>query len=192
MRRPSSTAPTIVAKLSSVRTMSATFFVTSVPVMPMPTPMSALLMDGASLTPSPVIATMSPRFLNAFTICTLCAGDTRANTRTRSSRSASASSDSPESSSPVMHSSARDASPSCLPMANAVPAWSPVIITVFTPARRKVSTASSASGRIGSFIPTTPKKVRFLSASAKGSVCPDSDAGSFLATASVRSASCAI
>ena len=36
--------------------MSATFFVTSVPVMPMPTPMLARLIDGASFTPSPVMA----------------------------------------------------------------------------------------------------------------------------------------
>ena len=41
--RPSSTAVTIDAKLSSVRTMSAASFVTSVPVMPMATPMSAVL-----------------------------------------------------------------------------------------------------------------------------------------------------
>ena len=58
MRLPSPTAETMVAKLSSVRIISATFFVTSVPVMPMPTPISAFLMDGASLTPSPVIAVM--------------------------------------------------------------------------------------------------------------------------------------
>ena len=56
MRRPSSTAPTMVAKLSSASTMSATPLVTSVPVMPMPTPMSALLIEGASFTPSPVMA----------------------------------------------------------------------------------------------------------------------------------------
>ncbi len=36
----------MVAKLSSASTMSATFLVTSVPVMPIPTPMSARLMDG--------------------------------------------------------------------------------------------------------------------------------------------------
>ena len=53
---PSETAVTIVAKLSSARTISATFFVTSVPVMPIPIPMSALFIDGASLTPSPVMA----------------------------------------------------------------------------------------------------------------------------------------
>ena len=56
--RPSSTAATIVAKLSSASTMSAASFETSVPVMPMAMPMSAVFSAGASLTPSPVIATI--------------------------------------------------------------------------------------------------------------------------------------
>ncbi len=68
----------MVAKLSSASTMSATFLVTSVPVMPMPTPMSAALMEGASLTPSPVMAMMAPRFFQAVTMRTLCSGCTRA------------------------------------------------------------------------------------------------------------------
>ena len=70
----------MVAKLSSASTMSATFFVTSVPVMPMPTPMSALLMEGASLTPSPVMAVMQPFAFQAFTMRTLCSGCTLAYT----------------------------------------------------------------------------------------------------------------
>ena len=53
---------------------------TSVPVMPMPTPISADLMEGASLTPSPVIAVTSPRAFQALTIRTLCSGCTRAYT----------------------------------------------------------------------------------------------------------------
>ena len=57
---PSSTAPMMVAKLSSASTRSAAPLLTSVPVMPMPMPMSARLMDGASLTPSPVMATTLP------------------------------------------------------------------------------------------------------------------------------------
>ena len=60
MPRPPSTAATIVAKLSSVRIMSPASFVTSVPVIPIATPMSARLSAGASLTPSPVIATTLP------------------------------------------------------------------------------------------------------------------------------------
>ena len=58
--RPTSTAATIVAKLSSASTMSAASLETSVPVIPMATPMSAAFSAGASLTPSPVIATVMP------------------------------------------------------------------------------------------------------------------------------------
>ncbi len=68
----------MVAKLSSVRTMSAAFFVTSVPVMPMPVPMSAALRAGASFTPSPVMAVTIPRAFQACTMRTLCSGCTRA------------------------------------------------------------------------------------------------------------------
>ena len=50
----------MVAKLSSVRIITAASLETSVPVMPMATPMSAFLSAGASFTPSPVMATMSP------------------------------------------------------------------------------------------------------------------------------------
>ena len=48
----------MVAKLSSVRIITAASFDTSVPVMPIATPMSAFLSAGASFTPSPVMATM--------------------------------------------------------------------------------------------------------------------------------------
>ena len=53
---------------------------TSVPVIPIATPISANLSDGASFTPSPVIDTIFPCSLNAFTILTLCSGETLANT----------------------------------------------------------------------------------------------------------------
>ena len=76
--RPSSTAATIVAKLSSASTMSAASLETSVPVMPIATPMSAVFSAGASLTPSPVIATIAPPRCSAFTIRSLCSGLTRA------------------------------------------------------------------------------------------------------------------
>ena len=49
-----------MAKLSSVSTMSAASLDTSVPVMPMATPISAVFSAGASFTPSPVIATVVP------------------------------------------------------------------------------------------------------------------------------------
>ena len=65
---PSSTAFSIDAKLSSVRTISAAPLATSVPVIPIAMPISAALRLGASLTPSPVIAQIFPFALNALTI----------------------------------------------------------------------------------------------------------------------------
>jgi len=53
---PSSIADTIVAKLSSISIISAVPFATSVPVMPIDTPISDFFNAIASLTPSPVIA----------------------------------------------------------------------------------------------------------------------------------------
>ena len=58
MPLPSSTAFSIDAKLSSVKTISALFLATSVPVIPIATPISAAFKEGASFTPSPVIATI--------------------------------------------------------------------------------------------------------------------------------------
>ena len=78
MVRPSSMAVTMVPNESSTRIMSAASLDTSVPVIPMATPMSARLSAGASLTPSPVMATISPCFLRARTIFNLCSGLTRA------------------------------------------------------------------------------------------------------------------
>jgi len=57
---PKNALLTIVEKLSSARTMSLASLATSVPVIPMATPMSASFRAGASFTPSPVIATMWP------------------------------------------------------------------------------------------------------------------------------------
>ena len=78
MARPSRTAATMVAKLSSSSTMSAASLATSVPVTPMATPMSARLSAGASLTPSPVMATTSPRACSALTMASFCSGEVRA------------------------------------------------------------------------------------------------------------------
>ena len=82
MTRPSSTAATMVAKLSSSNTMLAAPLATSVPVIPIATPMSAFFNAGASFTPSPVIATIWSWRLNASISCNLCSGDTRAKTET--------------------------------------------------------------------------------------------------------------
>mmetsp|Transcript_33773 Transcript_33773/g.77913 ORF Transcript_33773/g.77913 Transcript_33773/m.77913 type:complete len:286 (-) Transcript_33773:366-1223(-) len=81
MRRPSSTPRTMEAKLSSRRIMSAAVLDTSVPAIPMATPMSAFLRAGASFTPSPVTATTSfSSSWNAFTIWSFWAGEVRAKT----------------------------------------------------------------------------------------------------------------
>ena len=76
--RPLTTALTMVAKLSSARIMAAASLDTSVPVMPIATPMSADLRAGASFTPSPVMATIFPFRFQALTMRILCSGDTRA------------------------------------------------------------------------------------------------------------------
>ena len=80
MFRPFSTALTIVAKLSSVSTIAAASFATSLPVIPMATPISDCFSAGASFTPSPVIATIFPRSCHARTIRILCSGETLAYT----------------------------------------------------------------------------------------------------------------
>ena len=58
----------MLAKLSSWSTISAASFATSVPAMPIAIPMFAPERAGASLTPSPVIATISPFSCNEATI----------------------------------------------------------------------------------------------------------------------------
>ena len=80
-RRPSRTASTRAPKSSSARIKSDASRATSVPRCPMATPTSAALSAGASLTPSPVIATTEPSARNACTIRSLCAGFARAITR---------------------------------------------------------------------------------------------------------------
>ena len=68
-----------MAKLSSVRIIRPAFLATWVPV-PIAMPMSAALIAGASLTPSPVMATTSPFLRRVSTISTLCSGATRPTT----------------------------------------------------------------------------------------------------------------
>ena len=139
--------------------MSAAFCATCVPPLPMAQPISAAFNAGASLTPSPVIATTSPWARRALTIRTLCSGVTRA--YTRQERTARANSFSPILSicAPVRHSPERESMPSFFAVAQAVPAWSPVIITGVIPARRQVLTASYASSRGGSSMPISPQNV---------------------------------
>ena len=69
-----------VAKLSSVSTMVAASRATSVPHRPIATPMSARRSAGASLTPSPVIATTWPCARRASAMRSLASGELRAKT----------------------------------------------------------------------------------------------------------------
>jgi len=69
-----------VAKLSSAKTMSEANLATSVPVIPIATPMCAYFRAGASLTPSPVIATTWPISYRDLTSSLLCLGSTLENT----------------------------------------------------------------------------------------------------------------
>ena len=162
--RPSSTARTIVVKSSSVSTTSAASLVTSVPE-PIATPTSALLRAGASLTPSPVMATTSPAACSALTMRCLCPGETRAYTEQVFARRVSVPSSMPSRSSPVTTSPRPLAMPSRRAIAYAVSGLSPVIMTVRTPARRQAATASLTPSLGGSSMAASPKKVRSSSRS---------------------------
>ncbi|MPN05321.1 hypothetical protein SDC9_152571 [bioreactor metagenome] len=158
----------MVAKLSSMSIMSAASFETSVPVIPIATPMSAPLRAGASLTPSPVMATMCPFSLRDSIILSLCAGVTRAKTPCFMAAPASSCFSMPSISLPVTA-----LSPSVMPtafaMASAVTAWSPVIITGLMPAPLASFTASTLSSRGGSIIPHIPARMRLPSRSERSS-----------------------
>ena len=124
----------MVAKLSSASTMSAASLAASVPFWPMATPTSARLSAGASLTPSPVIATTWPSSCSACTRRSLCSGLARANTSTSIATRRSAASSISASSAPV-RAGLPTPMASCAPMARAVSTWSPVIIFTRMPAR---------------------------------------------------------
>ena len=162
--RPSRTAATMVEKLSSARIILALCLVTSVPVMPMATPMSADLTAGASFTPSPVMATMLPWRCKDSTILSLCSGATRAYTDTSDvALSSAASSGSWSSWSPVRALPSLAMMPRSEAMRAAVSGWSPVIITVRMPARWASVTESRTSVRGGSIMPTMPFQMRSVS-----------------------------
>ncbi len=151
------------AKLSSMRIIAAADFATSVPVMPIATPMSACLRAGASFTPSPVIATTCPRACRAFTRRSFCSGATRAKTAVRSATSGRSSSEIFSRSRPDRASSVpfspHPFRPICKATARAVTRWSPVIIFTAMPACWHLRTESIASGRGGSIMPCRPRNV---------------------------------
>ena len=140
--RPNWTALMMVAKLSSVRIMIAASFETSVPVIPMATPMSAFLS-----------AARRSRRRRSSTRCCPGAGATGRGgpclrvplgrrrrcpgVGGRDSSSVRAANSAPVSASPSM--------PSSRPIAAAVTAWSPVIIRTWMPALWHLAIAALAS-----------------------------------------------
>mmetsp|Transcript_16293 Transcript_16293/g.46273 ORF Transcript_16293/g.46273 Transcript_16293/m.46273 type:complete len:363 (-) Transcript_16293:1209-2297(-) len=167
MERPSSTAPTMVEKLSSARTKSEASLATSVPVMPMAMPMSAILRAGASLTPSPVMATTSPASLRSLTMSCLNLGSAREKTmpprRSLSRMSRWASLLSLLNSWPMKlfwpRSSLSSKTPMSRQMASAVSLLSPVMTMTRTPAWRHAFMAALTSSRGGSCMATMPTQV---------------------------------
>ena len=121
--------------------------------------MSAALMAGASLTPSPVMATTSPFLRRVSTISTLCSGATRPTTPMSSIRSSRSCSGRAAKSAPRM---ASPGIPSCLAMASPVTTSSPVTMRTRMLALMAAWTASFDSSRGGSIIPTIAVIVRSL------------------------------
>ena len=153
-------------------------------------PTSAALSAGASLTPSPVMATTLSMVLRAATIFIFCSGEVRAKMRTPPARRVTSSACfSRSSTSPV---SSRLASASggtmqlCRATARAVSGWSPVIMMTSMPARWQVATAAGTSGRSGSSMPRKPARTRSRSSSASGVSAPASGDSGRQATAITR------
>ncbi len=163
--RPFSTALTIVAKLSSVNIIDAASLDTSVPVIPIATPISACFKAGASFTPSPVMETIFPLSCHALTILILCSGETRAYTEMPSTKSLNSSSDMFSITAPSHASDSSFKIPIRFAMAAAVTLWSPVIIMGLMPALIHSSTAAFDSSRGGSIMAIKPKKVMSFSSS---------------------------
>ncbi len=175
------------ANESSRSTVTAASLATSVPETPIATPMSACLRAGASLAPSPVTATTSPRRCRATTTRILSSGPTRHSSSSPGlSRSKSRPSSSSASTSvPVTTVGAGPVTmPTLRATASAVSGWSPVTITIRMRARRQSATAPLTSGRGGSSIPTRPSSVSSDSAA----FCPGRGSGTCRwATARTRS-----
>ena len=191
MTRPSSTAETIVAKSSSARTMSAASFETSVPVIPMATPMSARLRAGrvvhAVTSHGDRLAEPLQRLHDAQLVPWLDPrehGDL-ANARVELLVLHRVEVGAGHDELPSEASSGR--MPTSRAIAAPVAAWSPVIILTVMPARCAAATAAVASGRGGSMRPQNPTKTQPLSASLL-SACPRRQASPCMPPATTLSA----
>mmetsp|Transcript_9118 Transcript_9118/g.22803 ORF Transcript_9118/g.22803 Transcript_9118/m.22803 type:complete len:300 (-) Transcript_9118:1615-2514(-) len=186
MARPSSTALTMVVKLSSASTILAAPCATAVPE-PMATPMSAALRAGASLTPSPVMAATSPGpplssdSCRHSTMFCLWMGSVREKRLALLTAAILSDLFMFENSRPVndlpVRSSPSLKTPILRQMVSAVFWLSPVMTMTRMPASLQVSMAGFTSRRGGSRMPTMPMKVsplsissNFLGSARRGSV----------------------
>ena len=158
MARPSTSVAMIVSSRSSVTTRSAAARAAGVPRWPSAMPTSASRIAGASLAPSPVIATVRSWRCNAWMIRTLWAGVHRATTSVAIRRSASAASSSRSRSVAVTTRWPPSSGLIVAAIASAVAGWSPVIMTVCTPAARIRATAGRALSRTPSASVRKPTK----------------------------------
>ena len=136
---PPADRPSRVTNESSPRTRSAASRATAVPL-PMATPTSACWRAGASLTPSPVTATVRPIERAARTSRSFCSGVARATTWRSAIDARSVASSIVSSSGPVRIRSPE--SPAARAIVAAVVGWSPVTTTVWMPASVAVRSAS--------------------------------------------------
>lgn len=181
-------AVTILPKLSSSKMIPAAYLAIQTPAIPMAKPISAFFKAGASLPPSPVMATTWPSCLSPVANRYLSSGEERANTLSSLeialnvsisptwSLSQSLSSTSPPTASlnylPVITTQCPDYPFSGLSypygimlasfaMATAVSKISPVTILTIIPACLHLLTASGIPFFSGSLMPANPKIIRF-------------------------------
>ena len=179
----------MVEKLSSIKIISAASRATSLPRLPIATPISAFFKAGASLTPSPVMAVISPFSRSAPTIRILCSGVTREKTPVSCTCRRSSCSSMASSISPVIILSAFGM-PTFRAIAEAVTPLSPVIMMTRIPARLQTAISSATDSRGGSARPIRPRSSSRHSVMFPGTAC--SDTGLPDATAITRSPSPAI
>jgi hypothetical protein len=136
-------------KLRLVRALQAKGVIVAMPT-------SAFFSAGASFTPSPVIATITPFACNALTKRSLCSGLVRAKT-SYSITAVSISISVICSKSLPCNALLPSPMPSSRAMVRAVSAWSPVIILTVIPASLHLLTARITSSRGGSMMPASPR-----------------------------------
>ena len=133
-------------------------------------PMSASFSAGASLTPSPVIATISPSARSTWARRSFCSAEMRAKITSRSARRLrSASSSRASRSAGPITCAASWTRPILRATASAVYPLSPVTMSTRIPAARQRAIASETSGRGGSSIPARPRNSSSRSRSSSSS-----------------------